>query len=237
MMNAIPEAKQGIPIPGDTAVSLKLAVALVFLLLPAPAFCWSKQMDFDCGELAPGASQSYLQTFPVRNKFVAQIAVAVEASNIGSEKAPKCRIKWTVRGTTAGRTSVLFRHTDEPEHTLNGVSFEGTSPDGSKLLLDFFAAEGERTLHRPVVYDFLSHNWQIRDVGDQVARNLPATCNYLTMISGVTNQGDVVLYVPKSLSDKSCPDQGEWLLSMSAGTVTRVDAHPAQDAPASLPQR
>jgi hypothetical protein len=202
------------------------------LLLPATAFCWSKQMDFDCAELGPGAKQSYLQAFPVRNKFAAQIVVSVEASNIGTADKPKCHVQWTFTGKSAGagktpgRSTLLFRYTDEPEHGQNGVSFEGTSPDGSKLLLDLFATVNDRTLHRPVVYEFLAAGWQIRPVGDKVSRHLPANCNYFTMISGVTNDGNVILYVPKSPGmDAGCPDQGEWLLDMKADTVSRVEAH------------
>jgi hypothetical protein len=210
----------------------RFVLALALVVLTTRAFCWSKQMEFDCGELGPGASQSYLQNFSVGNKFVARLAVAVEASNAGTAEVPKCRVKWTVSATSAGRSRLLFRYADEPEHNLNGVTFQGTSPDGSKLLLDFFTSAGERTGHRPVVYDLVSGQWQIRDVGDAVTRNLPA-CNYFTMLSGVTNQGDVVLYVPKSLAiDAGCPDQGEWLLNMKTGTVARLEAHaPPQTQP------
>jgi hypothetical protein len=182
-------------------------------------------MDFDCSELAPGASQSYLQSFPVRNKFAAQIVVSAQVSNTGSAEKPKCHVQWTVRGTLAGRSRVLFRYADEPEQSQNGVSFEGVSPDGSKLLLDLFATVNDRTVHRPVVYDFSTGAWQIRALGDKVTRSLPTACNYLTMISGVDNQGSVVLYVPKSLMDAGCPDQGEWLLDMKTDTVSRVEAH------------
>lgn len=203
----------------------RIALALVFLALPASAFSWSKQMDFDCSELAPGASQSYLQSFPVRNKFAAQIVVAVKASNRGTAEKTKCHVQWTVTARSAGGSSLLFRFTDEPEQNQNGVSFEGASPDGSKLLLDLFATVNDRTVHRAVVYDFLSAGWQVRALADKVTRNLPAACNYLTMISGVNNQGNVVLYVPKSLMDAGCPDQGEWLLDMKTDTVSRVEAH------------
>jgi hypothetical protein len=207
-------------------------LALALIVFTGTALCSAKQMDFDCGELAPGASQSYLQNFSVRNKFVAQIAVGIQASNIGTAAVPKCRVKWSVSGISAGHSRLLFSRSDEPEHNLNGVALQGTSPDGSKLLFDFFSSVDDRTSHRPVVYDFLSGQWQIHDVGDSVTRNWPA-CHYLTMLSGVTDQGDVVLYVPKSIPiDAGCPDQGEWLLNMKTGEVARLEAHaPPQTQP------
>src|SRR5215472_1858065 len=154
-----------------------------------------KGMEFDCSELGPGASQSYEQTFQVRNKFAAALVVAVDARNPGTAKAPKCHVKWTVTSKLSGRSKVLFQHEDDPAVTINGVAFDGTSPDGSKLLLDFYTAAGNQTGHRPVVYDFLTGSMEIRDLGDRVTRDFPK-CEYFTMIQGVTDAGDVVLYVP-----------------------------------------
>ncbi len=203
----------------------RYALTLALAVLSTQAVCWAKQMDFDCRELAPGASQSYLQTFPVRNKFVGQLTVAVTARNVGPAEAPKCHITWAVSGSSRGRSRPLFRYTDQPAGLINGVAFEGTSPDGSKLLLDFFSTVGDLTDHRPAVFDFLTLGYQIRDVGDKVTRNLP-DCKYFTMLSGVTDQGEVILYVPKSIYvDAGCPDQGEWLMNMRTGTITRVEAH------------
>jgi hypothetical protein len=210
----------------------RLALSFILVVLATGPLCWPRQMEFDCGELGPGASQSYLQNFSVRNKFATLITVSIDASNVGTADAPKCHVKWSVSGISAGRSRLLFRHEDDPQHNLNGVAFEGTSPDGSKLLLDFFSSAGDKTGHRPVVYDFLSGQWTIHDVGDTVTRNWPA-CKYFTMLSGVNDQGDVVLYVPKSIPvDARCPDQGEWLLNMKTGTVARLEAHaPPQTQP------
>jgi len=191
-------------------------------------------MEFDCAELGPGASQSYVQTFPVKSKLVTDLVVQIEASNPGTADTPRCHIKRTVSARLAGRSKVLFRQEDEPALPINGVAFDGTSPDGSKLLLDFFTTAGDRTRHRPVVYDFSTASWQVRELGDRVTRDFPR-CNYFTMLQGVTNDGDVVLYVPKSVYvDKGCPDQGEWLLNMKTDTITRagnVDAPPQTQSP------
>jgi hypothetical protein len=179
-------------------------------------------MEIECSELGSGASQSYSQSFLVKNKFTTQLVVEVEASNPGTPDAPKCHLKWRVTSKLAGRSRILFRHEDDPANSTNGFAFDGTSPDGSKLLLDFFSAAGDFTAHRAVVYDFATGNWQIRDVGDRLTRDFPE-CNYFTIIQGVTDAGDVVLYVPKSISRPAdCPDQGEWLLDMKNDTVTRA---------------
>ena len=179
-------------------------------------------MEIDCSELGPGATQSYSQSFLVRNKFSTQLVVDVEASNPGAADSPRCHLKWTVTSKLAGRARVLFQHEDDPPNSTNGFAFDGTSPDGSKLLLDFFTVAGDSTGHRAVVYDFVAAGWQIRDVGDRVTRGFPE-CNYFTIIQGVTDAGDVVLYVPKSVyKPEGCPDQGEWLLDMKNDSVAPV---------------
>ena len=201
----------------------KLLLSLALVVCSTRAFCWSKQIQFDCAELGPGATQTYIENFPIRNKFATQIMVTVDASNRGTEKAPKCHLQWTVTGKTAGHSRVLFRHTEDPKYSENGVELGGTSTDGTKIVLDFFSAAGDYTDHRPAVYDFTIGTWQIRDVADRVTRSLPK-CDYLTMLQGVTDSGDVILYVPKSLYvDKGCPDQGEWLLNMKDDAITRLD--------------
>ncbi|HKF21939.1 MAG TPA: hypothetical protein VKE93_10235 [Candidatus Angelobacter sp.] len=211
-----------------------LLLSLALVVLATRAFCM-KGMEFDCAELGPGASQSYEQTFQVRNKFVSTLVVGVEASNPGTSKAPKCHVKWTVTAKLLGRSRVLFQHENDPEYPTNGVAFDGTSPDGTKLLLDFFTAGGDYTGHRPAVYDLTTNTWQIRDVGIRVTEKLPR-CDYFTMIQGVTDAGDVVLYVPKSIYvDKGCPDQGEWVLNMKTDAITRVDK--ADAPPQTQPSR
>jgi hypothetical protein len=201
----------------------KFLLSLALVVFATRAFCMMKSMEFDCAELGPGARQTYEQTFQVRNRFVTSLVVAVETSNPGTAAAPKCHVKLAVTGKLATKLRLLLRHEENLAVSLNGIAFDGTSPDGSKLLLDFFSAKGDRTEHRPVVYDFLTESWQIRDVGTRVTRDF-TKCDYFTMIQGVTNDGDVVLYVPKSIfQPKSCPDQGEWLLNMKADEIVRVD--------------
>jgi hypothetical protein len=179
-------------------------------------------MEIDCSELGPGAKQSYSQSFLVKNKYTTRLTVDVEASNPGTADTPKCHLLWTVTSNLAGRSRILFQHEDDPPHDTNGFAFDGTSPDGSKVLLDFFTAASDFTGHHAVVYDFATSTWQIRDVGDRLTRNFPE-CGYFTIIQGVTDTGDVLLYVPKSIyKTEGCPDQGEWLLDMKNDTVTRA---------------
>jgi hypothetical protein len=203
-------------------VSKKSLLALVVALCATRAFSWSKEMQVECAELGPGATQTYVETFPVKNKFANHIIVTVAASNLGTAGKPKCHLKWTVTGALAGRSKVLFINTEDPEYTENGVAFGGTSSDGTKLLLDFYSAAGDYNDHRPTVYDFTSGSWRLRDVGSRITKLLPS-CDYFTMVQGVTDSGDVILYVPKSVYvEKGCPDQGEWLLNMKDDTITRL---------------
>ena len=197
-------------------------MCLVVIVCTARGFGVSKEVQFDCSELGPGASQTYLETFPVRSRFATQIKMRIEASNVGTDAARKCHVKWTVTATSAGRSRGLVSYEDNPLLDTNGAALQGFSPDGTKLLMDFFTAAGDYTGHRPLVYDFLTSRWSLRDVGTRVTRNLPH-CDYLTMVDGVTNDGNVILSVPKSFTvDRGCPDQGQWLLDMKTDTITRL---------------
>jgi hypothetical protein len=208
-------------------VPKKLLLSLCLVVCSTRAFSWSKQIQFDCAELGPGATQTYVETFPLRNKFAAQIIVTVDASNRGTEKEPQCHLKWIVSRKLAGRSQVLFRYVDDPKLTENGVAFQGTSKDGTKLLFDFYSFGGDYTDHRPAVYDFTTATWHIHEVAGRITDTLPS-CDYLTMIQGVTDGGDVILYVPKSIYvNKGCPDQGEWLLNMKDDAIARI---PKKDA-------
>jgi hypothetical protein len=151
----------------------KLSLAFALIVVATPSWCLAKGMEFDCSELGPGASQSYSQAFQIKNKFTTQLVVEAEASNSGTADSPQCHIKWTVTSKLAGKSKVLFLHEDRPEVNTNGVAFDGTSPDGSKVLLDFFTAAGDHTEHRPAVYDFVTGGWQIRRVGDRITRDFP----------------------------------------------------------------
>jgi hypothetical protein len=200
----------------------KLWMCLALMVCTARGFCSSKEVQFDCSELGPGASQTYLETFPVKSRFATQIKMRIEASNVGTADQRKCHVKWTVTASSGGRARVLVSYKDDPELDINGATLYGFSPDGSKLLMDFFTAAGDYTNHRPLVYDFLTAHWNLREVGIRVVRNLP-DCDYFTMMDGVTNEGNVILSVPKSIYvDRGCPDQGQWLLNMKTDTITRL---------------
>jgi hypothetical protein len=209
----------------------KCLLLLTLVACATRAFSLSKQITFDCGELGPGATQTYVDTFPVKSKFASQVLVSVDASNTGTEKAPKCHVKWTISGKLAGRTKVLFQHEISPQHNSNGGEFGGASADGTKLLFDFFDVVNDRTSHRPAVFDFLTGAWEVRDLADRLTHDFP-NCNYFTMIDRVTDEGDVVLSVPKSIYVRQgCPDRGEWLLHMKTDEITRLtkpDAPPPQ---------
>jgi hypothetical protein len=203
-------------------VKKKLLCSFALVACSASAFAFSKSVSYSCDELGPGAQQTFTESFRIQSKFATRVIVTVTASNNGTFEAPKCHATWTIRSSRSGISKILFTYRDNPPLNENGVEFRGNSSDGTKLLLDFYTAGGEYTNHRPAVYDFSSSTWQMREVGTRVMDKFPK-CVYLTMVQGTTDNGDVILYVPKDLdNEKTCPDQGEWLLEMKSNAITRM---------------
>jgi hypothetical protein len=98
----------------------------------------------------------------------------------------------------------------------------GFSPDQSKVAADFWWAGGDYTGHRPVIYDVNTKRVQFGELGEQITGQLPS-CDYFQNFTGVTNSGEAVIYVPKSIYvDEGCPDQGDWLFNVANGKVRRA---------------
>lgn len=200
----------------------KLLLCFALAACSASAFAFSKSVSYSCNELGAGAQQTFTESFRIQSKFATRIIVRVTAANHGTYDEPKCHATWTIQGSRSGLSKILFSYRDNPSVSDNGVELGGISSDGTKLLLDFYSAAGNYTDHHPAVYDFASGKWQIRDVAKRPA-GLAPNCDYFAMVQGVTDGGDVVLYVPKNAyGDRTCPVQGEWLLNMKEDQITRL---------------
>lgn len=117
---------------------------------------------------------------------------------------------------------LVIDKSEEPDEDTLGNEVPVLSPDGTKLMVSFWGAAGDYTGYRVAVYDFATKGGSFRTIADRVTRGLPS-CDYFTFIEGVTNNGEVVIHVPKSIYvDEGCPDQGKWLLDMKTDKLTRL---------------
>jgi len=120
-------------------------------------------------------------------------------------------------------TMKLFEHQNETGE-ISGVTILGSSPDHSKIAVDFWWAEGDYDGIRPVIYDVQSGKAQFRDLEDTLYKKLPS-CDYTQEYIGVTDRGYAVLHVPKSdyVDSEECKDRGFWLFDLKTGHLWQVE--------------
>jgi hypothetical protein len=112
---------------------------------------------------------------------------------------------------------------DTEEGEIAGIDLIGFSSDESKLGADFWLAEGDGQVHRPLVYDARTSKVLYRPLDDRIRRKTQS-CDQTEHFIGVTNQGEAVFTVPPSTYDDSdsCGDKGVWHFNLLTGDVKRV---------------
>ena len=203
-----------------------LVLAMIFLL---SAFASGEDINLECGSLSPGELKKAGATYSLKSKGILKIAIAVEMKRLPDGERAQCDVRWTVfQESQEQKRTELFHFSKRPEEDLAGTDAPSTSPDGSKLLVPFWTAEGDYTNHLPAVYDFRTKEFYVREIADRITRDLPS-CDYFTMVGDIRNSGDVSLYVPKSTYvEEGCPDQGKWLLHPATNNITRIRKTHAQ---------
>lgn len=144
-----------------------------------------------------------------------------------SERALRCTATyrlWTARaaGPFAVAKSVEF---DLEEGQIAGIELIGFSPDGAMFAADFLWAEGDGTVHHPVVLNRKSRQAADKELGDQIHDRIHVHgCDQMEDFIGVTNAGEAVFAVPPSIYDDSpeCGDKGVWRFNLKTGRVHRV---------------
>jgi hypothetical protein len=112
---------------------------------------------------------------------------------------------------------------DTEEGEIAGIDLIGFSSDGSKLAADFWLAEGDGQLHRPVIYNAGTLKVLDKPLEDRIQRKIES-CDQIEHFVGVTNQGEAVFTVPPSIYDDSdkCGDKGVWHFNLQTGQVKQV---------------
>lgn len=103
-----------------------------------------------------------------------------------------------------------------------GVQLIGTSKSGKFIAADFWWAAGDYTGHRPVIYETERKTAHLRELNDEIRKQLPS-CDYFEEFVGVTDRGEAIIRVPKSVYvEQGCPAQGDWTFDTHSGSVHRI---------------
>ena len=203
-----------------TQVFIKAAIILL-VLSPARSFCLQQDIGIECGELSAGETRKHTQTYTL-HKSQHKIAVEIEMHRLQEAKPTRCNVRWTVFSGNK-ELKELFHYSKQLEDEIAGVDAPSTSPDGTKLLVPLWTAEGDYTDHLPAVFDSKTHRSYVREIAERITKHLPS-CDYSTIVGNLNNQGQVLLYVPKSQygDEHFCPNQGKWLLNIKTDRIVRL---------------
>lgn len=106
---------------------------------------------------------------------------------------------------------------------IAGIEIIGLSPKAKKLVADFLWAEGDGTIHHPVVFDEISGAVADKALDDRIQKRIHG-CDQPEDFIGVTDAGEAVFAIPPSIYDDSpeCGDKGVWRFNLKTGRVYRV---------------
>jgi hypothetical protein len=106
---------------------------------------------------------------------------------------------------------------------IAGIDLVGLSPDGTRFAADFWFAEGDATIHHPVILDRTTGQAADMALDDRIQKRIDG-CDQVEDFIGVTNSGEAVFAVPPSIYDDSpeCGDKGVWRFNLKTGRVYRA---------------
>lgn len=203
----------------------------ILLSLLAIQTCYAARPSLmvDSGECDPNSSEArtVLMTPVFRDNsrgFRAQGTIVVEHSATDA-KAGQCRVTYSL--FVATRSGPL-RKTKQLQIALTagqiaGIDLIGLSPAMQKFAADFLLAEGDGTLHHPVVYDLSSRQAIDKPLEDRIQNRIHG-CDQNEDFIGVTDAGESEFAIPPSIYDDSpeCGDKGVWRFNLKTGHVYRI---------------
>jgi len=106
---------------------------------------------------------------------------------------------------------------------IAGIDLVGLSPKATQFAADFLWAEGDGTVHHPVVFDRESGQFLDRPLDDRIQKRIHG-CDQDEDFIGVSDAGEAIFAIPPSDYDDSpdCGDKGVWHFNLKTGRVHRT---------------
>jgi hypothetical protein len=200
------------------------------LLLLSVSFLHAQvQYSADTGECGDKSSQpvSAVKT-PVRFNKTRSMRVYGKLEFRQYEAGAKdkhCHVIYRLLLAVAGKPfrEVKRMEWDTEQGEIAGIDLVGFSPNESNLAADFWLAEGDGELHRPVVYNLKTNSTTDRPLEDLIQKRING-CDQNEDFIGVSDSGEAVFAIPPSNYDNSpgCGDKGLWHFNLQTGKVYRV---------------
>lgn len=110
----------------------------------------------------------------------------------------ECQAEYSFAFAQKGAMPVIRQRLKEKNNLVVWAEITGFSPDESKVLVNFAYGAGDGWVNRPVIYDNKTGAVRvIPDATERLQKKFPH-CDGVQYQSGVTNDGDVLFYVPRA---------------------------------------
>jgi hypothetical protein len=210
-------------------MSFRSALAFGFLFVLISSIHAQSGFSADTGECGgdPSRDVSVWKT-PVLGNKTGSVKVYGKLEfrhNAEDAKNGRCHVVYRLLVAEDGKPfrEVKNVELDTEPGELAGIDLVGFSPSESKFAADFWLAEGDGQLFRPVVYDIQTHAVSDRPLEDAIQKQING-CDQLEHFMGVTDRGEAIFAVPPSEYDDSpgCGDKGLWHFNLQTGRAYRV---------------
>lgn len=206
----------------------KLALGLLLLLSVSSAQAQTAYSadTGECGEDTPSHVSASKTPVRVGKNASVKIYGKIEIRrNAPDAKQKHCHVVYHLMLSQRGGpfSEVKRLEWDWEDGEIAGIDLVSSSPSGLKVAADFWLAQGDGTLHRPVVYDLKNHTAADRPLEDLIQKRIQG-CDQNEDFMGVTDIGEAIFAIPPSEYDDSpeCGDKGIWHFNLQTGRVYRV---------------
>lgn len=205
---------------------------MMLVFINGPALSAQKKFSVDGGECGGDVTvQPDIQKTAIsRNAVTGRRAYGVLGHRRTEEdvRAKRCSVVYRLmmeegQGKFSQMTGLDW-HTEEGE--IAGVDLIGFSSDGTKLVADFWLAEGDGTEHRVKLVDLKEGKSSFRSINDEIYKHstekLVDSENYYETLESVRDDGQVVVIAHADGGRKPDGFLSKWLFDPKTGRVMRI---------------
>jgi hypothetical protein len=206
-------------------------ILIVLMMVFIPSSVLARKLSVDSGEcsdtdvaLRSVKSQIFLD---VKRHFRAYGVVESRFAKADKDQ-PHCHVIYSLfTSAGTGRFIEIKRFEwDGDRGQIAGIDLIGLSPSGAKFAADFWWAEGDGEVHRPLIVDLATRHVIDRSLDDGIQKRIHG-CDQNEDFVGVTNAGEALFAIPPSTYDDSpeCGGKGVWSFNVTTGGIRQVAKH------------
>lgn len=209
------------------SATAKMPILILFMLLLSSAMCGQQKglstAGMECSDVKAGrAVTQRTATLDINATSIKAFATVQLRRPADDTEASACIVTYKLFvAKDDGQFSSVKQFSEQAGGSV-GAEMIGVSKNQKMIAADFWWSIGDATGHTPVIYNATAKAAQLRALHDEIIKQLPS-CDYFEEFIGVTDTGEAVIRVPKSIYvQDGCNAQGKWLFDLRTGNVKRM---------------